>query len=121
MSDRFIRRHECRRTTGLSDTTIWRLEKMGEFPGRRRLSRSAIGWLESEVCAWLESRPAAAQRTALTIERMRDTEEATAEDVGLLDQKGSNSGGASGRKPVRRQEEKNANEARILLPGGANR
>lgn len=55
--DIFIRKAEVRKITGLSDTTIWRLEKASKFPQRRRLSSSACGWLLSEVLAWVKSRP----------------------------------------------------------------
>lgn len=44
----------------LSDTTIWRLEKAGKFPKRRQLSPGRVGWLASEVDAWIESRETAA-------------------------------------------------------------
>jgi predicted DNA-binding transcriptional regulator AlpA len=37
--------------------TIYRLEARGEFPRRRQLAGNAIGWLESEVDAWIRSRP----------------------------------------------------------------
>lgn len=40
----------------LSDVTIWRMEKAGEFPKRRQLSPGRVGWLASEVDAWIESR-----------------------------------------------------------------
>jgi len=43
---------------GLSDPTVWRKEKRGEFPKRLRLGAGAVGWLESEVNAWLEERKA---------------------------------------------------------------
>ena len=42
--------------TGLSRTTIWRLENDGEFPKRRQLGLRRIGWIESEVLDWMESR-----------------------------------------------------------------
>jgi len=42
--------------TGLSRTTIWRLERKGEFPLRVALSDRRIGWKEEEVIKWLESR-----------------------------------------------------------------
>jgi predicted DNA-binding transcriptional regulator AlpA len=32
------------------------LERDGKFPKRRRLSANAVGWLESEINNWLESR-----------------------------------------------------------------
>ena len=41
----------------LSRTTIWRREKEGEFPPRRRLSKNRVGWLESDIVAWEASRP----------------------------------------------------------------
>ncbi len=44
-------------TTGLSRTTVWRLERRGEFPRRVRLSPNSTGWIESEIEQWIESRP----------------------------------------------------------------
>lgn len=41
--------------TGLSRSTIWRLEKAGKFPRRRRVSASVVAWLESEVTAWIQA------------------------------------------------------------------
>lgn len=44
--------------TGLSKTTVYRLSdnKQSDFPARVRLSEHAVGWRESEVLAWVESR-----------------------------------------------------------------
>lgn len=44
----------------LSDVTIWRLEKAGQFPKRRQISPGRVAWLASEVDAWVESRSEAA-------------------------------------------------------------
>jgi len=44
---------------GVSASTVWRMERAGTFPKRRKLSPGAVGWLESEVDEWLESREAA--------------------------------------------------------------
>ena len=55
--DRVIREAECKRLSGLSRTTRWRLERSGKFPKRRQLSDNAVGWLWSEVLAWRGSRP----------------------------------------------------------------
>lgn len=63
-SDAIIRKPEVRKITGLSDTTIWRLERAQKFPQRRRLSSSACGWLLSEVLAWVRSRPAEGKQNA---------------------------------------------------------
>lgn len=57
---RILRAEEVTRRTGLSRTSIWRLERRGEFPARRRLGPNAVGWIEKEVTQWIESRPRAA-------------------------------------------------------------
>ena len=44
-------------TTGLSRTTLWRLERRGDFPRRILLSPNSTGWIESEIEQWIESRP----------------------------------------------------------------
>ncbi len=54
--DRVARKPEVFRITGMSDTTIWRMEQEGKFPKRLRLGGSACGWLLSEVSAWLQQR-----------------------------------------------------------------
>ncbi len=45
--------------TGLSATTLWRLTRRGEFPKPIRLSAGAVGWLDTEIMAWLAERVAA--------------------------------------------------------------
>ena len=45
------------RVTGLSRTTLWRLERQGEFPTRIRLGLNSVGWREEEVQNWVETRP----------------------------------------------------------------
>jgi prophage regulatory protein len=57
MQDRFITKQETLKITGLSHVTQWRMEKRGEFPQRRQISPGRVAWLESEVKAWMESRP----------------------------------------------------------------
>ena len=39
-----------------SSVQIWRKERAGEFPGRVRLGANRVGWVESEVEAWLNSK-----------------------------------------------------------------
>lgn len=43
--------------TGLSRSTIWRLERDSLFPSRIQLSPNAVGWSEAEVAQWLAKRP----------------------------------------------------------------
>lgn len=42
--------------TGLSRSTIDRLERTGDFPKRVILSANAIGWRRAEVLTWTQSR-----------------------------------------------------------------
>jgi prophage regulatory protein len=37
-------------------TTIFRWERDGKFPKRIKLGANSVGWLESEIESWLESR-----------------------------------------------------------------
>jgi len=54
---RILRRREVTRRTGASPSTQDRLEAMGKFPKRVRLSSNAVGWYEDEIAEWIESRP----------------------------------------------------------------
>lgn len=56
---RILRADEVEHRTGLSRTSIWRLERRGEFPSRRKLGPNAVGWLKEEVEDWVASRPRA--------------------------------------------------------------
>ena len=56
MNDRIILEAERRKKTGVSRTTAWRMEKEGKFPKRRKVSDGLVGWLESELDEWIESR-----------------------------------------------------------------
>ena len=55
--DRIMLTNEVLERIGVSNTTLWRLEKRGEFPARRRISPNRVGWLASEVEAWIQERP----------------------------------------------------------------
>ena len=55
--DRFLLEPECHEASGLPPVTRWRMEQRGEFPRRRKISPGRVGWLESEVRAWIETRP----------------------------------------------------------------
>lgn len=52
----YWRKSQTCEATQLSETTIWRLERAGKFPARRKLSDNAVGWLRSEIEAWMASR-----------------------------------------------------------------
>ena len=59
VKDRMLSIKKVTDMAGLSRTTIWRLEKSGDFPKRRQLSPRRVGWVESEVANWLEAKVAA--------------------------------------------------------------
>lgn len=52
-----LRIREVCELTGLSRTTLWRLERDGAFPVRVQLSPNSVGWLAQEVADWLAKRP----------------------------------------------------------------
>jgi prophage regulatory protein len=60
MADRIMRRPEVLELTGLSETTLWRREREGTFPARRRIGPHAVGWLSTEILSWISNLPAAA-------------------------------------------------------------
>ena len=55
---RVVLKPEIRHKIGKSDATIWRWEKAGEFPQRIQLGGNSVGWLESEIDAWIAQKAA---------------------------------------------------------------
>jgi predicted DNA-binding transcriptional regulator AlpA len=53
----FVSVDEVQEITGLSRTTLWRLERGGRFPGRVQLSERRVAYPAPAVQAWLDSRP----------------------------------------------------------------
>lgn len=52
----FLRRKQVETRTGLSRSTIYQYIKDGIFPKPIPLGPRAVGWLESEVSAWIAGR-----------------------------------------------------------------
>jgi prophage regulatory protein len=52
-----LRTADVIRVTGLSRTTLWRLERQGDFPTRVRLGLNSVGWREDEIARWIDTRP----------------------------------------------------------------
>ena len=46
---KLLRFPTVRERTGLSRSTIWRLERCGDFPKHRRISANVVAWVEEEV------------------------------------------------------------------------
>ncbi len=53
---RFLRITDVTSETGLSRSTIYRLEQAGDFPRRVRLSGNSTGWWSSHVDEWKSAR-----------------------------------------------------------------
>ena len=45
-----------REMTGLSRSTIWRLERRGEFPKHHRIAPNVVAWVEEDVTTWISGR-----------------------------------------------------------------
>lgn len=54
-NEKLIGRAEVSARTGFSQTTLWRLEKSGNFPKRIKIGPKAVRWSETEVTGWIES------------------------------------------------------------------
>ncbi|MFU8862219.1 MAG: helix-turn-helix transcriptional regulator [Cyclonatronaceae bacterium] len=54
---RIIRPSELARIMGISSVTLWRREKAGKLPKRRKIGSRAVGWLSSDVEAHLKELP----------------------------------------------------------------
>ena len=56
ISQKILRRPAVETTTGLSRSTIYQHMQAGTFPKPIRLGAKAVGWLESEIIAWIKAR-----------------------------------------------------------------
>jgi prophage regulatory protein len=61
---RLLRFGEVRQRTGLSRSTIWRMERSGVFPKRVRISINVVAWREDEVAAWIATKIQGTRTTA---------------------------------------------------------
>lgn len=52
-----IRPSELAEILSVSPVTVWRMEKRGELPPRKKISNRCVGWLEDDIREWLDSRP----------------------------------------------------------------
>lgn len=51
-----IRLNAVKTISGLSRSTIYRLEKDGKFPKRFKIGERAIGWSSKEIFEWVNKR-----------------------------------------------------------------
>jgi prophage regulatory protein len=55
-TSRILRLPDVINRTLLRRTMIYQLEALGDFPTKLKLGCRAVGWVESEVDAWLKAR-----------------------------------------------------------------
>ena len=53
---RILRLENVKTRTGLSRSSIYALIKEKRFPGNISLGARSVGWVESEIESWIESR-----------------------------------------------------------------
>ena len=59
-ADRIVRPREVRELLGnVSKSTLWRWIAKEQFPRPMKLGERAVGWRQSTINEWLDSRPAA--------------------------------------------------------------
>ena len=63
MQTNLLRLPAVKQRTGLSRSTLYDLMKRGDFPKPIPLSARAVGFVDSEVSAWIDKRIAAARAT----------------------------------------------------------
>lgn len=56
MISKIVRLRTIREWTGLSRSTIYLMMKTGSFPKSISLGARSVGWLESDIQAWVDSR-----------------------------------------------------------------
>lgn len=55
--ERFLRNDEVCERIGCGKSKLYLMLGAGEFPPGRRITARNVGWLESDVDAWIKSRP----------------------------------------------------------------
>lgn len=59
-----LRRKQVEQRTGLSRSTIYALLSKDQFPKPVNIGPRAVGWIESEINAWLNARIEQSRRAA---------------------------------------------------------
>lgn len=53
---KFLRLNDIKNITGLSRSTIYLMIKNGDFPNSVKIGARAVGWIDSDLQSWIESR-----------------------------------------------------------------
>ncbi len=54
-TSRIVRANEFCERLGVSRPTLWRWEREGKVPPKRRIGPNVVGWLEAEIEEWFAS------------------------------------------------------------------
>lgn len=54
---RFLRERDVVDRIGVTGTTLYRWERDGKFPKRRKIGKQAVAWVEAEIEDWCVNRP----------------------------------------------------------------
>ncbi|EBS1324042.1 AlpA family phage regulatory protein [Salmonella enterica subsp. enterica serovar Muenchen] len=60
--ERLVKESERCVMTGLSRSTVWRLEREDMFPRRKKAGKNSCGWLMSDLLLWMHDRSAVNRR-----------------------------------------------------------
>ena len=80
---RYIRITELVLVTGLSRSTIYRLELAGKFPNRHQITARTVGWSDIEVNEWLAAREPGRHRSVNEITEEQRAVTRIMEDEGV--------------------------------------
>lgn len=55
--EKIIKQPELIKALGISRGTLFNMRKEGKIPAPRKISSRCVGWLQSDIDKWLQSRP----------------------------------------------------------------
>lgn len=73
MSRSFLRLATVKARTGLSRTTLYRRIDQGRFPAPVALGGRSVGWVDSEVDAWIEEQTRLRDEARAALRKRRPT------------------------------------------------
>lgn len=56
LEDRILPWSQVKVICGLSRTTVWRMQRTGDFPASVQVSHNRVGWWQSELLTWKRAR-----------------------------------------------------------------
>jgi prophage regulatory protein len=73
VSDRFLSKPAVLHIAGFSAATLWREVQAGRFPPPVAISANRVGFLESEIRAWLTNKVEQTRRSRAVVPKGADT------------------------------------------------